>query len=561
MKTNIIKTIAAFFSVAVTAVGCIQETFPMGSTQTADQVGKSPVALEAMANSLPAAMMTTNTAGYYTGYSVHTDFGIPAIHLMTEFMLEDIATSGDNPYYNRFYAQALNQNQGSTYIYCAYFWSCYYQWIKGTNDIISSIDPETTNPTIAKILGQAYAYRAMFYLDLARMFEPKETKVAGYDVSKVLGLTVPIITETTKETDATNNPRATREEMYAFILSDLDNAAKYLDGVTTTYTSPSIHVVNGLRARAYLEMGAAGDEGAYVNAAKYARLVIDESGKTPLTEAQWHDPSTGFNDGGSNNAWLLGFKSSAENLGNIICFTAHLSTEATWGYAPLAQYCASKSFYEQISYNDFRKYSWLDPEREKYMNKYKFAGTPEDASLFLNGNPELSNPAALPYETLKFRPAGGEVHSYSSGNVTDHCMMRIEEMYFIEMEAKAAMGDLGGAGKLLDDFMKLRYTTGTYSCTRYTDSFENFAKEMLFQKRVEFWGEGIVFFDYKRLNIGITRGYPGTNHAAVYCLNCEGRSPQWNFVITRGEFQSNKGITDETNNPDPSGLLPLWVEQ
>lgn len=97
MKTNIIKTIAAFFSVAVTAVGCIQETFPMGSTQTADQVGKSPVALEAMANSLPAAMMTTNTAGYFKAYGVHTDFGIPAIHLMTEFMLEDIATMNPTP--------------------------------------------------------------------------------------------------------------------------------------------------------------------------------------------------------------------------------------------------------------------------------------------------------------------------------------------------------------------------------------------------------------------------------------------------------------------------------
>ena len=80
------------------------------------------------------------------------------------------------------------------------------------------------------------------------------------------------------------------------------------------------------------------------------------------------------------------------------------------------------------------------------------------------------------------------------------------------------------------------------------------------QKRIEFWGEGILFFDYKRLGAGITRGYPGTNHPSVYCYNSKGRNPQWNFVITRGEFQSNKGITDKTNNPDPSGLLELWTE-
>ena len=105
--------------------------------------------------------------------------------------------------------------------------------------------------------------------------------------------------------------------------------------------------------------------------------------------------------------------------------------------------------------------------------------------------------------------------------------------------------------------MKNRITDGSYSCSSYND-FESFTDELLLQKRIEFWGEGILIYDYKRLDEGITRGYKGTNQAAVYALNCEGRSPQWNIVITRGEFQSNKGITDATNNPDPSDVLVLW---
>ena len=83
---------------------------------------------------------------------------------------------------------------------------------------------------------------------------------------------------------------------------------------------------------------------------------------------------------------------------------------------------------------------------------------------------------------------------------------------------------------------------------------------MLFQKRVEFWGEGILMYDYKRLDQGITRGYSGTNIPAVARFNCNGRSPQWNVVITRTEFQSNTALNQENNNPDPTELLVPWTE-
>ena len=75
---------------------------------------------------------------------------------------------------------------------------------------------------------------------------------------------------------------------------------------------------------------------------------------------------------------------------------------------------------------------------------------------------------------------------------------------------------------------------------------------MLFQKRVEFWGEGILMYDYKRLDIGITR--TGSNFVPDFAYDTDGRSPQWNIVIPRTELQSNSGINDYLNNPDPSGF-------
>ncbi|MBQ8049490.1 MAG: RagB/SusD family nutrient uptake outer membrane protein [Bacteroidales bacterium] len=541
----------------VLATGCIKETFPQGSTQTSAQVAQSSSALAAMVNAIPSSMTTTDFLGYLSGYNDHTDFGYPGIAFRTENMLEDLVTSGENPYYNRALAYAQNQAQGHTYIYCAYFWNAYYTYIKSCTDIISTINPENANPEALNYLGIAHTYRALFYLDLARLFEAKPNKYT--DVSKVLGLTVPIVTEETTESSATNNPRVDRETMYEFILSELAKAETYIDKAATGYTKPSLGAIYGLYARTYLEMGAAGDAGAYALAAEYAGKAITTSGKTPLTQDQWEDPANGFNNGASNNAWIWGLTVSAENVGNILCFTAHMASEGTWGYAPLSQISISKRLYEQISDKDFRKHSWLDPAyienpAAKQPYDYKFAGGDAAKEAFLSGG---MNPAAIPYQNIKFRPKGGETVDYTNGNPTDFPLMRVEEMYFIKAEALAGDGKISEAQAVLTDFMKHRITDGSYNCSSFAD-FESFTDELLLQKRIEFWGEGILIYDYKRLDEGITRGYKGTNQAAVYCYNSEGRSPQWNIVITRGEFQSNKGITDETNNPDPSNTLTLW---
>jgi hypothetical protein len=158
---------------------------------------------------------------------------------------------------------------------------------------------------------------------------------------------------------------------------------------------------------------------------------------------------------------------------------------------------------------------------------------------------------------LKFRPAQGECNDFNIGNAGDYCLMRIEEMYFIEMEAKANL-DLNEGIKLLKNFMK-EYRNSQYD--RSPASWDDFKKEYMLQKRVEFWGEGIVFFDYKRLDVGINRAFAGSNHPSVFRLGAtDGRSPQWNIVVTRAEFQSNTAIDDKTNNPDPSNKIPMAAE-
>lgn len=539
-------------SAAILAVGCIEEAVPQGSTQTSDQVADAGV--EAAVNAIPNMLVDGGTAGHLSRYSDQLDFGMASIHMRTDHMLEDIATMGDNPGYNWAQGYAQPNGWGPNYVKCSYFWDCYYPWIKGANDVIGLVDPEGASSTNLNYLGQAHAYRAMFYLDLARLYEPKENKYT--DISGAKGLTVPKITEATTEDEATNNPRLPREEMYAFILEDLGKAETFLKGTSNNYTKPSLAAVYGLFARTYIEMGywvEGGDTEAFRKAADYAKLAIETSGKTPLTQAEWEDPVNGFNNGAANNSWIWGLPITTDNFNNLIAWVAHLSMEAAWGYGPLCHLGMNRATYEAITEGDFRKHSWLDPDWTgfggSYKCNYKFAGTTDEAATFIEG--------AKPYESIKFRPAEGNCANYSVGNKAERVLMRVEEMYFLQIEAEAHL-NLASAKSMLNDFMKLRVTDGSYDCNLKASTLDEFLSELILQKRIEFWGEGILFYDYKRIGLGITRGYPGTNHAGIHRINSDGRSPIWNIVISRLEYQSNTAINTDNNNPDPSGKLELW---
>ena len=557
---NIAIKFSGILAAAVLMVSCIQESIPVGGSVTQAQVSASDFALMSMIKAMPASLTTSGTGGYAGSYGDHTDFGIPGIHLRLEHMLEDIATMADNPYYNRFYAYDLNQAQGHQYTYCAYFWDMYYTWIRLANDVIASMVPaiedgadEDTMVELKHNLGQAYAYRAWCYLDLARLYEPKDNAEVPVPAN-IIELTVPIVAENTTIDDCKQNPRVKRSEIYQFILDDLKRAEENLNPAVTTFSQPTIMMVYGLYARTYLELGyerTGFNKEMFAKAAEYARMVINQSGKTPLTKEQWTNPTTGFNSASSNNAWVWGLALSAENLNNLLTYTSHISSEAAWGYAAYAQFGASQILYDAIPETDFRKLSWLGPNKDEWTSgKYRFAGTDADVQSFLEGR---GRPAAKPYTAIKFRPAQGECNDFNVGNAIDYCLMRIEEMHFIEIEAQYHL-DASKGVNMLRDFMH-DYRDNSYNRIQVGADFAAFKKELLLQKRIEFWGEGILLYDYKRLDEPIDRS--ASNHAGVFKLRTQRRSPQWNIVITRAEFQSNTAINEGLNNPDPSDKIEI----
>lgn len=544
---NIIGLSAAAALSAIMLNGCIKEAIPT-SVATQDQV-----TLETTIEGIPAALVQAGS----TGYGLPWDFGLPAIHIATESMTGDMVISG-NTGYDWFSQWGSNIALGSEYAVGALTWNNYYKWIMAANNVIKLIDTtdfSALDDTQRKYLGFAYAYRAMFYFDLTRLYEFKKNNYT--EGENVLGLGVPVVLPKTTEAQAKNNPRATVSDIYDnIIFPDLDNAEALLSGYKASDRyNISLAVVYGMKARAFLERGTAFDDAAdnanaakaYASAAEFARKAITTSGCTPLTQSQWEDPVNGFNNAASNNAWMWALALPSESVSNLMCFTAHMSSENDWSaYGYDTGRAINRNLFNSINNYDFRKHSWLAPDRE-----YSYKSCREDGKAYFKDNLKS-------YTNIKFRPAQGNYKEYKVGGAADHCMMRVEEMYFIEAEAISHI-DLQESVRLLNSFMNnYRMTDGVeYDCTTKASTLKGFTNELILQKRVEFWGEGIVMFDMKRLDISSRRGYVGTNAPASYRINCEGRAPYWNFVISRGETQNNPAVASQ-NNPDPSNKVELW---
>ena len=553
MKNRLYIFALVLLGVSFFATSCIQEEFPYGSSATNDQIEDSSFAADGMIAAAPASMITN-----YIGIGEHYDFGYPGILASLDRAIGEVfpsnAYSGGNQYYDRFQVFMYHIGLGpSNTLASSFLWYNYYQFIKSANDLILVCG---NNEALAEQRGVAKAFRALFYLDLARLYDPlyaesEEKPRYAVALEDVEGLTVPIVDENITEEIAQNNPRVPRDKMFRFILSDLNDAETCLQEYAPTAKNvPSLAVVYGLKARTYLWLGGFDEtyEGvltgkkAYEEAAKYARMAIEASGCTPLTESQWVDPKNGFNK--VNNAWMWAMMQSSDTvLNNLLSWAAHQCCEAEYGYGAMTQPAMRRASYERMSDTDFRKRLVYGPDKT-YADMKDITNIPESRWTIFSEEKK----GARVYAHFKFRTNSGELTNYALANVVDIPLMRVEEMYFIEAEALAHYSEAAAREKITS-FMT-SYRDPRYAIPASGDLVE----EIIFQKRCEFWGEGIMFFDFKRLDMGIHNAYDGTNTPAGADFETKGRCPGWNYCIPLAEVQQNialKGL----NNPDPSSTL------
>lgn len=544
---NKILSTFIFATIATCALSsCIEEEVPQNGTPTVDQVNRAPNAFQNMVSNLTANL--SGKRNYSPKDAMAFDFGYTSFFLTRDVEGQDIVAAGGNNWYHHWYSNVSNLSAGKSVT--QFPWTCYYGWISDCNVVIRNAGASNYATPIAERkvgAGIAYAMRAMFYLDLVRMYAAKPYAVDHNALTTIKA------DETRTVEQARHQERMTWTEAFTFILKDLDTAEQYLTGYTRTdkYT-PDISVVYGLKARTYLEMQD------WAKAEHYAHLA--QNGYSMMSQSEYLSRDNGFNT--PNDSWMFAtrFVSTDPNIsGN--------DGDDSWGSMMLLEngfgggyaqnyggvQVIDQHLYSTIPATDFRKKCWVDfsldaitskPAAITALGQYSnypdrvYAAGKENASYGLGG---LS---------LKFRNAAGMADTKYSAWCVSVPLMRVEEMKLIEAEA-AGMQNLSRGINLLTQFAQTRdasYVYGTHNEAYGNTSTPAFQNEVWWQRRVELWGEGFATFDIKRLNKGIIRSYANTNHLenARWNTTSVPNWMVWAFVGT--ESDNNNGMTQ---NPDP----------
>lgn len=503
------------------------------SEQKTETLKLQPDLAQAGVNGIPAIF-----SSYMTVYGNHFDFGYPAIMIGLDLQGEDyqVLHSGYNWY--RYWQGFTYPAPGGTPAGMA--WYHIYKQILNCNTVAAGIPKDAEDAQLKFYRAQAVGARAFDYLVLAQLFQ----------FNYVLDPTapgVPVITDENSEEAAINGaPRATLTEQYEQIMEDITEAISLLS--STSYTPEkamsvkprrliSLATAYGIRARANMAMHK------YAEAAADAQSAIDNFSGRPYTIEELSTPGfTSLDD----PAWMWGIAiaetdrvvtSGIVNFPSMVCsFVDGYTSVGAWKYA-------SDVCYNSIGLADVRK-GWFLDENGKSTH---LSATQQ---AYLDSFDDL--PA---YTNVKFGSYDGTCGG--SLNASDIPLMRIEEMYNIRSEAKALAGQATAAKDEYEAFVKA-YRNPNYRISGTTA--KEIADAIWADKRIELWGEGLIYFDFMRRDMPVDRtkltnvspnfkfyipsysedpgdGYKQKTKAGVliYCL-------------PEGEINGNKAISESDNN-------------
>lgn len=482
MKKILKGTIIAAMTSAVLFSGCKKEFLEDPRPATAI----SPIDVFASDAGVRASL-TGMYRNLRTQYGTSTDaWGIISVNLAREAKGLDLSLPDGNWYVNDY----IQDNREPNYRRVSFTWNYFYDFINASNTLIAGVDASALSASSkAAFTAEARAFRAWCYFELVREF-------AHNYAENTSGPGLPIYT--TPTTAATSgNPRAKINEVYKLILSDLEFASTNVGTTRTIKDQFTKEVVNGLLARVYLEMGMADNTylSKAITAAQAARA------NYPLNVADLSTPMTA--DIATKREVIWGFPQQADQ-------TVYYGTpSAFWGISGTGyfNFFADPNFVALFSATDVRTAKFVTPSAS-YVGIRKF-------------------------KTNKFG---------TTTNFTDYIvMMRSPEMYLIEAEAKARLGD-ATAKTVLFEVQKNRDASAVISA----NTGAALISEILLERRKELFGEiGVGFLDIKRCGLAYQRS---TGHVVSGQIGFPANSNRLTLKIPQTEFDSNKALTAADQN-------------
>ena len=415
--------------------------------------------------------------------------------------------------------------QMASSIYDYYPWFYYYKVIGNANTIICRTDAATgTDQEKAFYKAQALTFRAYAYSQLVQLYS-KRWQDSNNGASRGVVLRI----DESKGELATS----TLKECYDQIYEDLDNAIKLFSesgmdrGKDEKYL-PNLNATYAVYARAAV------NREDWENAAKYAKLA--RNGYSLMSNAEYVDG--GFNS--DNSEWIWDVFSTEEETLYFYQYFAYEASNSSAGACRNYPVAISKELFDQIPETDVRRTMFLDPKTDKYTASNGAASTALSARAKAEYGSKL-------YGTTKiFAYMSFKQQAKAQPGVGEFAIFRAAEMYLIEAEADCHLGKETEAQNLLVELNAGSGRNPEYTCTK---TGRDLLDEVRLYYRIELFGEGRDWFNYKRWNLPIERHdakHGGSYHATfAVTINPEDNNG-WTWSIPNKEIDYNTAI----NSPE-----------
>lgn len=395
-----------------------------------------------------------------------------------------------------------HENREPAYRRTIFTWGFFYELINQLNVLIDGVNKSATIAAGDKKLLEAEArtMRGWLYFELIREFQhtfAKDQNAPG----------VPVYTEPTS-LENQGKPRGTVKQVFDQINADIEFGLQNLGTSRLVKSDLNINVAWGMAARIYLE------------------------------QKRWADAKSAAQK--ARNGYALDPASYPDGYGDLS------SSEIIWGFPQATDIGGQSLYYGTPS-------SFYEKTGNGYDNLFvssalvsTFSNTDIRNTFYLTS----SNPASqLRYSTNKFGSPSvddvqlitGEVVKLKETNFNEALpMIRSAEMYLVEAEAKAELGE-ADAGTVLLSLQKNRDPLAVAS----GNTGAALINEILLERRKELYGElGIDYLDIKRRQLPLIRT---GNHPAAYKFSFPANDNRFIFKIPQKEFDSNKALNPATD--------------
>ena len=318
-------------------------------------------------------------------------------------------------------------------------------------NLIVEYTPSATNCTQQQkdmLIAQAKVLRAMTYFYVANYY------AAPYSDKNKSLLSVPLITSSSVEAPS---PQVSIENIYDFMVSDLESAIDALPKVGESILHPTKSAGYGMLARVYLTMGN------YEKAMKNASLALEENDQLFDWIQFYYNDEKRFTD---PNEYSSSCKEDPEK-NNVENYVFHFSSMSFWSG----------------------------------INGLSYAISPERAAKFEKGDTRL-----LTHWKAKESSKSGKYFAGIYGLEPNKGGIRTPEMYYIKAECLARLGgkaNIDAAMNLVNKVRKTRILPEYYQDWKAT-STEDAVRKIIADKANEYIQSQVVFCDYRRLNANPT---------------------------------------------------------